>query len=122
MSIKLCKFNASFRKSAVAVAEALNLVFFSSETQVNHGTLMFYDPETDVRYAMYETGYVRRFIKRSFYFNLYDSSMWNGYQLNPTFINKNQHGHKSTVRIPVLNPNEQLGIMVKAVINYRNNH
>lgn len=114
MSSNYTKFNAHFRKSAVAVAEELGLQFISTERQVNNGTLMFYDASTDTKYAIYETGYVRRFIRRSFYFNLNQAGFWNGYQLNPQ-IKTGIH----ITRINISNPDRLLGIMVRAVANYR---
>ncbi len=116
------KFNASFRKSAAAVATEMGLEFVSTKRQVENGTLMFYDPKTKTKYAMYESGYVRR---------LYKTSSWgvktqHVYQLNKTrkdykttVFNGKTYTSYQTVRI-LANPEEQLGILVKSVVNFRN--
>ena len=120
------KFNASFRKSAAAVATELGLEFISTKRQVENGTLMFNDPETNVKYAMYESGYVRRFIPTSFHWSPFQTVKNQMYQLNKT-----RHGVKTTTyngkaytchqKIRILaNPDEQLGIFAKSIVNYRN--
>jgi hypothetical protein len=108
------KFNASFRKSAYAVATELGLEFISTKSQVENGTLMFYDPQTLSNYAMYESGYVRRIHK-----NDWQTLM---YQLNKTHkVAQEGFGYTyiMTKRIKA-NPEEQLGIFVKSIVNYRN--
>jgi hypothetical protein len=109
------KFNASFRKSAYAVATEMGLEFISTNRQVENGTLMFYDPQTLAKYAMYESGYVRRI-----YSNGYQTVM---YQLNKTHKVAHQdpaYTFIMTKRIKA-NPEEQLGIFVKSIVNCRNN-
>jgi hypothetical protein len=126
------KFNASFRKSAVAVGEALGLEFISSKRQVENGTLMFNDPQSNVKYALYESGYVRRLTPL-------DNCPWGNsqtinerghamYQLNKvrkewkqvTSYTGKTYSYYQNVRI-LANPEEQLGILVKSVVNWRNN-
>ena len=70
---------------------------------------MFYDLKTDTRYAMYESGYVRRIHAGI-------------YQLNKTRkIKQTRSWGESTRTERILaNPEEQLGIMVKSVVNWRN--
>jgi hypothetical protein len=124
------KFNASFRKSAAAVATELGLEFISTKRQVERGTLMFNDPETNVKYAMYESGYVRRLLPLGRYF--WGNSQTIGgqghqmYQLNKTrkdfkttVYKGKSYTHYQTVRL-LANPEEQLGILAKSVVNYRN--
>jgi hypothetical protein len=125
------KFNASFRKSAAAVGEALGLEFISSSRQVNNGTLMFNDPQTNVKYAMYESGYVRRLTPvgncpwgNSQTINERGHAM---YQLNKTrkefktaVYNERTYSYHQTIRV-LANPEEQLGILAKSVVNWRNN-
>jgi len=124
------KFNASFRKSAAAVATELGLEFISTKRQVENGTLMFNDPESNVKYAMYESGYVRRLVPigncpwgNSQTINSKGHAM---YQLNKT-----RDGFKTTTykgkaytsyqKIRILaNPDEQLGIFAKSIVNWRN--
>jgi hypothetical protein len=124
------KFNASFRKSAAAVATELGLEFISTKRQIENGTLMFNDPETNVKYAMYESGYVRRLTPIG-------NCPWGnsqtinerGHQMYQ--LNKTRHGVKTTTyngkaytchqKIRILaNPDEQLGIFAKSIVNYRN--
>ena len=124
------KFNASFRKSVSAVATELGLEFISTKRQVEKGTLMFNDPQTDTKYAMYESGYVRRLITIG-------NCPWGNsqtiadrghqmYQLNKTQkvaktykFNGTTYTSDRTERIKA-NPEEQLGIFVKSIVNYRN--
>lgn len=107
------KFNASFRKSAAAVATELGVEFISTKRQVENGTLMFNDPKTNVNYAMYESGYVRRLLPAM-------------YQLNKTrdgYKTRTYNGKDYTTyqRIRIMaNPDEQLGIFAKSIVNYRN--
>lgn len=107
------KFNAQFRKSAVAVAEAIGLEFISTKRQVENGTLMFIDPETETQYAMYESGYVRRGV----------GGCWNHFRSSSTSIrwyqlNRTERYHGRTVRM-LAGPYEQLGILAKSVVNWR---
>ena len=117
------KFNASFRKSAAAVATELGLEFISTKRQVENGTLMFNDPETNVKYAMYESGYVRRFIPTSFHWSPFQTVKNQMYQLNKTrkVTHQTAKGYpcQMTERVKA-NPEEQLGIFVKSIVNYRN--
>ena len=121
--MKHCKFNTSFRESVAVIADALDLEFVSTSRQVENGTLVFYDPETDSQYAMYESGYVRRHIRAM---NWGEGPDWMIYQLNR--IKKVSVKYRSkkgkmksyvgTERI-LANPDEQLAIFVRAVIKYR---
>jgi hypothetical protein len=125
------KFNASFRKSAAAVGEALGLEFISSKRQVENGTLMFNDSQTNVKYALYESGYVRRLVPigRQPWGNsqTIDSKGHAMYQLNKvrkdwkhvTSYTGKTYSYYQNVRI-LANPEEQLGIFAKAVVNWRN--
>jgi hypothetical protein len=124
------KFNASFRKSAAAVATELGLEFISTKRQVENGTLMFNDPESNVKYAMYESGYVRRLVPigRQPWGNsqTIDSKGHAMYQLNKTrkefkttVYNGRTYTHYQTIRIKA-NPEEQLGIFAKSIVNWRN--
>lgn len=125
------KFNASFRKSAAAVATELGLGFISSKRQVENGTLMFNDPQSNVKYAMYESGYVRRLVPigRQPWGNsqTIDSKGHAMYQLNKTHkVTKHWKDHygvsrsyQTTERI-LANPEEQLGIFAKSIVNWRN--
>ena len=112
------KFNATFRLATAAVADELGLVLFSTKRQIENGTLEFYDPHTDVKYAIYESGYIRRFIRKSVRGMQLEHvwNVWTGYQLNPQ-----QNAFGRNERILIDNPNEQLGIMVRAIVNYRKN-
>jgi len=114
----------------MAVADELGLEFISSNRQVENGTLMFNDPQSNVKYAMYESGYVRRLVPLG-------NCPWgnaqtiNGrghamYQLNKTTkdfkttaYKGKTYTHYQTVRL-LANPEEQLGIFAKSVVNYRN--
>lgn len=115
-------FNSAFRQNVVMVAESLGLTFISTPRQVNNGTLMFWDPQTDVKYSLHESGYVRRYIKRSFW-GIGEDGLevaTEGYQLNPTQkVYIPNRTSKVAVR-QLATPYEQLGIFTKAVIAYRN--
>ena len=111
------KFNATFRLATASVAEELGLVLFSTKRQIENGTLEFYDPQTDVKYAIYESGYIRRFIRKTVRGVAHGWNAWTGYQLNPQ-----QNAFGRNERILIDNPNEQLGIMVRAIVNYRKNN
>ena len=123
---KFCKFNTRFRQAADLVAETMGLEFISTPRQVENGTLCFYDPETDTRYSLHESGYVRRHIRTSDWM-----SDWKTYQLNRTkqvnvkYHVKSRNGRMTeqsydcTQRI-LANPDEQLAIFVRRVLTYRN--
>jgi hypothetical protein len=118
------KFNASFRKSAYAVATEMGMEFISTKRQVENGTLMFNDPQTNVKYAMYESGYIRRLIPTYYHLSSSQNIQDQGhqmYQLNKTHKVAQQKPYTKilTKRIKA-NPEEQLGILVKSIVNYRN--
>jgi len=128
--MKRHKFNAHFRTAVMAVAEEMGLQFISTPRQVENGTLMFNDPKSNVKYAMYESGYVRRLVPlgdcpwgnaqtidgrgHAMYQlnrvirNAHKSSIWNGKVYN----------YQGAQRV-LANPDEQLGILVKSVANWR---
>lgn len=123
-------FNTSFRKTVLAVGHEIGLEFISTKRQIENGTLMFNDPQSNVKYALYESGYVRRIIpiRKTPWGNpqTISSTGHTMYQLNKT-----RDGYKTTVykeegytryqKIRIMaNPEEQLAILVKSVINWRN--
>ena len=127
------KFNASFRKSTYAVATELGLEFISTKRQVENGTLMFNDPQTNVKYAMYESGYVRRLLPIGNCPRGNSQTSGCVRRLLPAVyqLNKTRDGYKTTTykgkdyttyqRIRIMaNPDEQLGIFTKSIVNYRN--
>ena len=124
------KFNASFRKSAYAVATEMGLEFISTKSQVENGTLMFNDPQTNVKYAMYESGYVRRLLPTRCHWSSSQTIQDQGhqmYQLNRTHkVTKHWRDHNGISRSYLMterikaNPEEQLGIFVKSIVNFRN--
>jgi hypothetical protein len=123
------KFNASFRKSAYAVATEMGLEFISTKRQVENGTLMFNDPQTNVKYAMYESGYVRRLLPTRCHWSSSQTIQDQGhqmYQLNRVHkVNKTNTYQGKTYTYTMkerikANPEEQLGILVKSIVNFRN--
>ena len=119
-------FNTAFRQNVLMVAETLGLTFISTARQVNNGTLMFWDPQTEVKYSLHESGYVRRYIKPSPWGEIGKGLevYMEGYQLNRTTKaktepNANGYTREYTKRL-LATPYEQLGIFTKAVITYRN--
>lgn len=124
------KFNTSFRKTVLSVGNEIGLEFISTKRQVENGTLMFNDPQSNVKYALYESGYVRRLIP------IGKTAWGNSQTINSTGhamyqLNKTRLGYKTTVykekeytsyqKIRILaNPEEQLRILVKSVVNWRN--
>jgi hypothetical protein len=109
------KFNAHFRNAVNEVASELGLDYASTTRQTNKGTLMFYDPVTGALYAIYESGYVRRFVKRNFWLR---QGQYQGYQLNKTFTSK-PASVRRTIRELCQTPEQALGIMAIGVLNYR---
>ncbi len=121
--MKHCTFNSSFRKNVVAVAEQLGLTFISTNRQVQNGTLMFHDPVTRCNYSLHESGYVRRYILNTESVNYYrqlnnETAAMCGYQLNKTAMRKTKY-REAKVRL-LASPYEQLGILVKSVLSFRN--
>lgn len=108
------KFNAQFRKSAAAVATELGLEFISTKRQIENGTLMFNDPQSNVEYALYESGYVRRLDGQAMY-QLNKTRMG----IKTTTYKGKEYTHYQKIRV-LANPDEQLGIFVKSVVNWRN--
>jgi hypothetical protein len=100
----------------------MGLEFISTPRQVENGTLCFYDPETDTRYSLHESGYVRRHIRTSDWME-----EWKTYQLNRTtqatviYVNSRgkEQSYDCTQRI-LATPDEQLAIFVRRVLSYRN--
>ena len=128
--MKNYKFNARFRSTVMAVADEIGLEFISNSRQVENGTLMFNDPKSDVKYAMYESGYVRRLVPigncpwgNSQTINGRGHAM---YQLNRVVRNMHKsrtwnnqiYDYRGVHRI-LASPDEQLGILVKSVAIWR---
>ncbi len=118
-------FNAKFRTDLVNVAETLGLEFISTHRQVENGTLMFEDPRTNCRYALYESGYIRRLIKKHEYLGSgawSKQSTWGMYPLNRrvkeyrTYLNGNTHIGQP---YRLAENDEQMAIFVRAITNYR---
>lgn len=128
--MKHCKFTTPFRKSAIAVAEELGLEFISTRLQVENGTLMFNDPDSNVKYALYESGYVRRLIGTTGGWSNSQTIDGCGHQMYQ--LNKTTYGYKKTTYAGktythygktrlLAQPIEQLGILAQSVVNWRNN-
>lgn len=75
---------------------------------------MFYDLESNVKYALYESGYVRRLDGQAMY---QLNKTHDGYKT--TKYNGKEYTHYQKIRV-LANPDEQLGIFVKSVVNWRN--
>lgn len=112
-------FTTPFRKAVKNVAKAFNLKNATTKRMKNNKTLRFFDKKTNVYYSLHQSGYVRRHIVTGW------TSGYKPYQLNDTVVTPitdkkgKRTGIVTTKRI-LANPNEQLGIFAKAVINYRN--
>ena len=127
--MKTHKFNARYRQSVNAVLTEMGLKLSSTRQQIENGTLVYSDPQTDCLYALYESGYIRRFIPNPVGWGTSynrDNTNYKMYQLNPTRIGTVEHEYngriyKNTQKIRILlNPMEQLGQIVIAIQNYRN--
>jgi len=126
---KIHTFDARYRQSVDRVMQSMGLYLISTHRQIENGTLMYWDPQTNCLYALYESGYIRRFTpKRLQWGAAYRRKGTNYamYQLNPTRIETVTHTYKGQVskyesiqRIK-LNPAEQLGRITIAITNYRN--
>jgi hypothetical protein len=121
------KFNARFRTAVMAVADEMGLDFISTPQQVENGTLMFNDPIGKVKYAMYESGYVRRLVPSTIAQTPYpNKSGYAMYQLNKVIRNAHKssiwnnkvYNYRGSQRV-LSGPDEQLGILVKSVANWR---
>jgi hypothetical protein len=126
--MKNYKFNARFRTAVMAVADEMGLEFISTPRQVENGTLMFNDPIGKVKYAMYESGYVRRLVPTTIWQTPYpNKSGYAMYQLNRVIRNAHKssiwnnkvYNYRGAHRV-LAGPDEQLGILVKSVANWRN--
>jgi len=112
---KYTKFNATFRLAANTVLVELGLVYAGNPRRVNNGTLFYWDPIGECYYALYESGYCRRFIPvngpwgRS---EMIYGAAYKGYQLNKTVKGRWVH------RI-LAGPDEQLGRVTRAIVRYR---
>jgi hypothetical protein len=113
---KYTKFNTPFRQAVVNIAEEIGLEFISTKRQVENGSLLFYDPQTGCKYGLYESGYIRRFIRTGTY-PLNSRSPrtveYRNWRTNTqsTYYNKQAYDFA--------NANEQLGIFVRSVFSYR---
>jgi hypothetical protein len=100
-----------------AVADSFGLQEVTTQRQRANGSRSFVDPKCvvfgqPVRYDVYPSGYVRR-----------TTSEGSGgqYQLNPTRRTKLPSGRMATERVLSTSTNDSLGMLVRGVINYREN-
>lgn len=105
------------------VAQELGLIESTNAKQEKNGTMAFVDPVAStagciVSYTIHTNGYIRRKFE-------YAHEAWptkNGhYQLNRTERNTSKYGKELTKRI-MATPLEQVAILFKSTINYRNNN
>ena len=123
-------FNANTRKKIHAVMVDMGLSLISTPRQIENGTLLYKDPETQCLYSFHQSGYCRRYTPlRQHWGAAYriNNTSYAMYQLNRT-----QYGTKVTTyngreyttyqKMRILaNPVEQLGIVAGAIALYRQN-
>ena len=122
-------FNATYRQAVDRVMNEMGLTLISTHKQIENGTLMYRDPIGDCLYALYESGYIRRFVPTRFYGSAYHRKGvdYKMYQLNPTCKEKRLYkrsdglyAEMTSIRRVLLNPMEQLGKITIGITNYRN--
>lgn len=126
--MKTVTFDARYRKSVDSVLTAMGLKLISTRKQIENGTLMYRDPYTQCLYALYESGYIRRFVPTRYSIGqTINGKGYAMYQLNPVYnenrIANSYDGKKYIYTVKVrrlLSPIEQLGRIVIAIQNYRN--
>lgn len=122
-------FDARYRQSVDRVLGSMGLYHIGTKKQVENGTLMYMDPRTDCLYALYESGYIRRFTPRQIGWGTSyrrKETNYAMYQLNPVY-NENRKsidwkGNPFLYKVKVrrlLPPMEQLGRITIAITNYR---
>ncbi len=127
--MKQYKFDARYRQSVDRVLGSMGLYHVGTKKQVENGTLMYIDPRTDCLYALYESGYCRRFVPTTMAWGQAQTVNERGYamyQLNRTYMENYIYQHMDgTVykcrrkRRVLVGPMEQLGIVTAAIANYR---
>jgi len=127
--MKQYKFDARYRQSVDRVLGSMGLFHIGTRRQVENGTLMYLDPRTNCLYALYESGYIRRFTPKQLAWGQafqYNGKGYAMYQLNPVYnenrtytsLDGKQHLYKVKAR-RLLSPIEQLGRITIAITNYR---
>ena len=129
--MKQYKFDARYRQSVDRVLGSMGLYHIGTRRQVENGTLMYRDPRTNCLYALYESGYIRRFTPKQLAWGKafqYNGKSYAMYQLNPVYNEtKNVKSYTGkeylyTVKVRrLLSPIEQLGRITIAITNYRIN-
>lgn len=127
--MKQYKFDARYRQSVDRVLGSMGLYHIGTPRQVENGTLMYRDPRTNCLYALYESGYIRRFTPARYHGigQTVDGRSYAMYQLNPVYnenkIANSYDGKKYLYTVKVrrlLSPIEQLGRITIGITNYRN--
>ena len=106
------RFTPEFKRKAKEAALRLGLVNITTKRMKS---LMFSDLKADVKYGLYPSGYIRRFITCEYYPGC---PPYHPYQLNPVLKLKWPDGRTNTERV-MLTPEEQLLTLKRAVKNYR---
>ena len=101
-----------------AVAASFGLQEVTTQRQRANGSRSFADPKVEVRgqavrYDIYPSGYVRR--------TTGSGSTADQYQLNPKRTVQLPSGRVATERVLSTSTNDSLGMLVRGVINYREN-
>jgi len=123
-------FNAYTRKKIHAVMTDMGLALISTRRQIENGTLMYRDPETQCLYSFHQSGYCRRYTPQRHHWGTAFES--NGTRYAMYQLNRVENGTKTTTyngkayttrhQIRILaNPVEQLGIVTAAIALYRQN-
>jgi hypothetical protein len=129
--MKTYPFNARTRRTIDLVMREMGLLLVSNKRQIENGTLLYVDLETQCLYGFYESGYCRRFVPTTMAWS--QAQIVNGigyqmYQLNRTYMENYIYQHMDgTVykcrrkRRVLVGPMEQIGIVTAAIANYRIN-
>ena len=105
--------------------QALKCIELTSQAQADHGTVCYHDPIANCDYLSYENGYIRRAYTKTHktsYGMVYKNRSI--YQLNPTkqtprFSSWDGSRYYDKVRLMVMDPEQRMEILSRAVVNYR---
>lgn len=104
------------------IIELLGLKETTTNRQMKQGTRQFYDPITDVSYATYATGYVRRIYKAKLFPWIHvwsdDQLVQRMYPLNKR--KKSQSIDETTYCLIRGNQRQRMELLFKGVTNHRN--
>ena len=112
----ILNLNARDRLAINDVLFDIDMEFVSTPAQVERGTLVWRDPHTDIRYAIYASGYVRR-MRKSLYWPPASRDYRERWVSNK--LNREIRLFDSRYTMPIEDPNEALGRIIRAIYRDR---